>query len=473
MSTFKLCQSLKLSHRYATTEAGGQYKKFLTMLKRQQEPPYLYTSNPDIIQETIDFSVYKGLTSTIQKQQKTSNLSLFSQLGVNQTSEQLLRQNEIHEPLFVQQKSLPILFARRSAIIESETGSGKTLTYLLPILQNLGNRSCSNVIVVPTRELASQVYNEILKYLPDRRLAVRYVSGIDELQERKIDTALRESNVVIGTPKRLLEIFETKSGYFRNVRRIVLDEVDKLLPIKSLDKIGMAKTKPADKLLAMLTFYNKRAQMIATSATVSYKLIQELQDRGFTKRSSVIKCSPDEYKHGKVPNNIQHLFVVSEATTSPHGIMGNKIKMITQLFRQSNERSTLVFIPRELSVQNVADIFQEMGFAAVALYKKVLLPSSNEFEKFLEAFKEGEIQIVVCTEETVRGMDFPFINRAFLTYIPTLPEDYVHVAGRVGRANRKGIVTTVLDGADEQSERKRLKRRLAALKIKARKIVFN
>ena len=122
---------------------------------------------------------------------------------------------------------MPTLFKRRSAVIEAETGSGKTLTYLLPVLQNLGNRSCSTIIVVPTRELASQVYNEILKFLPDRRLAVRYVSGIDDGQERKLETALRESHVIIGTPKRLIEIFEERSGNFRNVRCIVLDEVDK------------------------------------------------------------------------------------------------------------------------------------------------------------------------------------------------------------------------------------------------------
>ena len=449
-----------------------EYQSFLKHLQKQNETPFVYTCHPGITTDAIDLSFLKGLSDTIKNQQQISDKSMFSQLGVNHQNETLLRAFGIEEPFPVQKASLRELFARRSAVIEAETGSGKTLTYLLPVLQNLGNRSCSTIIVVPTRELASQVYNEILKYLPDRRLAVRYVSGIDDNQERKLETALRESHVIIGTPKRLMEIFEQRSGNFRNVRCIVLDEVDKLLPAKSLNKLGLGKVKPADKLLSMLSYHNKHAQMIATTATLSNLLVEELRDRGFTKKCVVIRCNPTSYKHGKVPDNIQHFFTVADtAIANPNGALGNKVRAVARLFRQSGELSALVFIPREQSVQSVVDVFQEMGFAAVAMYKKVLLPSSNEFEKFLHSFKEGEIQIVVSTEETVRGMDFPFVKHAFLTYVPELPEHYVHLAGRVGRANRKGAVTVVIDGDDELSERKRLKRRLSALNIKARKII--
>ena len=157
----------------------------------------MYSSNPDVTADYIDLSFLQGLSNTIKNQQKLSSKSMFSQLGVNHQNETLLNSFGIEQPFPVQRASLPTLFKRRSAVIEAETGSGKTLTYLLPVLQNLGNRSCSTIIVVPTRELASQVYNEILKFLPDRRLAVRYVSGIDDGQERKLETALRESHVCL------------------------------------------------------------------------------------------------------------------------------------------------------------------------------------------------------------------------------------------------------------------------------------
>lgn len=451
---------------------SDEYQSFLKYLQKQNEAPFVYASHPNLTADSIDLSFLRGLSNTIKNQQQMSRKSMFAQLGVNHQNETLLSSFGIDEPFPVQRASLPALFKRRSAVIEAETGSGKTLTYLLPVLQNLGNRSCSTIIVVPTRELASQVYNEILKFLPDRRLAVRYVSGIDDGQERKLETALRESHVIIGTPKRLIEIFEERSGNFRNVRCIVLDEVDKLLPVKSLNKHSLGKAKPADKLLSMLVYNNKHAQMIATTATLSNILIQELKDRGFAKKCDVIRCNPDSYRHGKVPDNIKHFFTVADTVSAnPNGPLGNKVKAVARLFRQSGERSALVFIPREQSVQSVVDVFQEMGYAAVAMYKKMLLPSSNEFEKFLHSFKEGDIQIVVATEETVRGMDFPFVTNAFLTYVPELPEHYVHLAGRVGRAYRKGTVTVVIDGEDEKSERKRLKRRLAALNIKARQIV--
>jgi len=452
------------------SEESRYYKQFAKLLKNQMEPPFLYTSLQNFDEHSVDLSVLKRFSKTIIAKHKFALKSLFEQLGVTHHHKSLLRENGIEEPLPVQKAALPDLFARKSAIIESETGSGKTLTYLLPILQNLGNRSCSNIIIVPTRELASQVYHEVLKYIPDRRLVVRYVSGID--QERKLDRALRESHVIVATPKRLAEIFEQKSGHFRNVQRIVLDEVDKLLPVQSFRKENINKVRPAEKLLTMLLYQNKRAQLIATSATVSNFLIQELQDRGFTNKCRVIKCCPEGYINGKVPDNIQHFFMVAEPADDINRNFFNKVTSIARLFRQSGERSALVFVPRDMSVQSVVSMFQEMQFTTVALYKKILLPKSGEFERFSQAFEKGDIEIVVSSEETVRGMDFPFVNQAYLTYIPSKPEDYVHVAGRVGRANRPGNVTTILNGSDEHGERKRLKRRLQKLRVKSKRLVF-
>lgn len=460
-----------------TTDSSNlYYKEFMKLLKKQKEPPFLYSGSFKASKQLSDLIRVPGIADVISKQTENIQQPPFGQLGVTKNIELLLNKNGIKNPLHVQRKSLPILFQRRSAIIESATGTGKTLTYLLPILQDLGKKPSSNIVIVPTRELASQVFKEALKYVPDRDLVVRYVSGINEEHERKLDRALRKSHIIVGTPKRLLEIFEEKNGHFRNVRRIVLDEVDKLLPLKSMGKENISKLKPTEKLLSMLVHQNKRSQLIATSATVSRRLVQELQDQGFTKRSAVIKCNPDGYEHGMVPGNIRHNFVVvpddDQKEDENNDGISNKVKYIGRLFRQAQEKSVLVFIPKHLSVQTVVDMFAEMQFTAVALYKQLLLPSPMDYEKFTRDFEKGEIEIVVSTEETVRGLDFPFVNQTYLTYVPESPEDYLHVAGRVGRVNKIGTVTTVINDSDKQTEKRRLKKRFAKLNIKGRSLVF-
>ena len=358
---------------------------------------------------------------------------------------------------------------RKKAIIESSTGSGKTLAFLIPILNDLGTNSCANIIIVPTRELASQIHKEIVKYIDDPDLVVRYVSGIDQEQERKLKNALRECKVLISTPKRFLEIIEENSGHFRKVKCLVLDEVDKLLPFSSLHSKAMrkrvGKPRPTEKIVSMLTHYNQYLQLIATSATISRNLVQELEDIGFTKNCSVIKLYPDEYRFGCVPNNIKNLYTVVSGND-----LDSKLRWCIKLFAHQKLTSVLIFINRGESVENTVHQLKELGIVAAALYKELLLPSPQAIERFIQDFKTGVIKFVVSNEETVRGMDFPFVENVYMTYVPDSPEAYLHLAGRVGRLGQPGTAITFISEENMETELKHLKRRYALLGIKGKKL---
>lgn len=448
---------------YTEQEGKEYYTGLIKLIKSQKEPPLVFTAANKKL-NYITESFIKQMKLLDHRKTKT-----FFDLGINSELVKQLDINCIRKPLQIQEQAIPLILNRKNVIIQSATGSGKTLTFLLPIIENLNQqqRSCSNIIVVPTRELASQTYKEVYKYISDKDFVSRHVSGINEEHDTKLSRALKHSKILIGTPKKLLEIIENNSGYFRNVRCVVLDEVDRLLPLKSVrsSSANLAKVKPTEKLLSMLNFFRKNTQYIATSATVPNALLEELKFIGFTKHCEVIKLTPKEFPYGKVPSNIKHNFI-----PTPDGTPSSKIKMIVQLFRISKEKSVLVFIDNNESVENVVEEFRKMDLNAVALYKELLMPAPYAFANFQKKFKDGVIQIVVATDDTVRGLDFPFISQAYLTYIPKSPDNYLHVAGRVGRQEQSSYVTTLLSESNAKSEKNRLKKRYSYLGIKGKKL---
>jgi len=441
------------------SSGGDDYTYFNAFMELYEmhnikEPPDIY-----VMGNRINSSHY--LLKKIAKEMKKTKTdrNTFSGLGVNSNLIRLLMVNNILKPTHVQTKSIPRLLKGRSTIIESSTGSGKTLLFLLPIIQNLGSRPCSHIIIVPTRELVSQIYKEFLSYGMGNDIVSRHVSGNDEGTGKKLSSALKNCKILIGTHKRLLEIVESNPDYFKQVRTIVTDEVDKLLPVnKQIAKI-------TKKLLAMLTIYRKNIQFIATSATIPNRLVKDLKGMAFARDAALVRLTPESYKHGRMPENIRNLF-----TVVPEADEFSKSRIIGHLFKQTKENSMLVFIHHDESVDNIVDKFVEMGFVAKALYKELSLPTLDAYEKFKKQFEDGVVQVVVSAEATVRGMDFPFLSSIYLTFVPDTPEKYLHLAGRAGRLGQPAKVLTVIGDYNAKADTDHLKSRLSLLHAKATRL---
>ena len=373
-------------------------------------------------------------------------------------------------PTAIQSEALPITLTKRSdCIIQSETGSGKTLTFLLPALQD-SSLGLSTLILVPTRELASQIHYQALKLAGRRKNSRRIFTlftGYEEEEDQMMEYERIRPHILIGTPKRILKMLETSEGEFIRLRRLVLDEVDKLLlPLgkrapRRKRELREARPRPVAavvKKLVMVRRGEKAIQLICTSASANTELQEELEEIGWKSDTTFVSTSISSTTgHAKwtAPSSIQHRYVLCDPTDRMV-----KMDKLAECFLADGEKSALVFIHKEASVTKFVEGMNKRGVKAVPLYKQVL--NHEDYSQFLAEFKSGEIQLAVGTEETVRGLDFTWLNTVYLTEVPTKALDYLHLCGRVGRVGREGKVVVLVAG---DLERKRLLRHFYRLEI--------
>lgn len=386
-----------------------------------------------------------------------SNISSFQDLKVHSKLVVKLTQRGIETPTPIQKIAIPMIQKNKSILIHSETGSGKTLVFLLPAIQDPG-KGFGTVIVVPTRELASQMLFEAHRLLGNKNAVESFVSGVDlAKQEARLEDCDNRPLIVIGTPKRLLEIVEKDPLLVHRTKRIIMDEVDKvLLPLKkrsSRKKVVLRENhpRPARLLVEKIREHSRvrPIQLIAASATVNDELQEDLSELGWGDHVTVIQSPSFVGKQRNIPSCIKHQYVVFDDSFGR-----TKAQILARIFRESKQKSALVFIHRLHSVDNFVWELRDLGLNAVALYKKVADQDPEKFKEFLEHFRTGKIDIVVGNEETVRGLDFKELDHVYLMEVPKDLDEYLHLAGRVGRQGRPGTATTIVSTGDPGDERR-------------------
>ena len=365
-------------------------------------------------------------------------------------------------PTPIQSKALPVSLTKGSdCIIQSETGSGKTLTFLLPTLQD-PSIGLSTLILVPTRELASQVQYQALKLTGTKknhkRVFVMFTSYGEEDEQMEEYERIRP-HILIGTPKRILQMLETRRGEFATLRRLILDEVDKLLlPLerkatrrqKAVREVHPRPVAAVVEKLLSVSSGQKPIQLICTSATANPALQEELEEIGWKSDVRFLSVDTDDANTTvctaklTAPRSIQHRYILCDPTDRMV-----KMDKLAECFLASGEKSALVFIHKEASVTKFVEGLCKRGVRAVPLYKQVL--NHEDYSQFLAEFKSGKIQLAVGTQETVRGLDFTWLNTVYLTEVPRNASDYLHMCGRVGRLGREGKVVVLVAGDHEQS----------------------
>ena len=288
-------------------------------------------------------------------------------------------------------------------------------------------------------------------------------SGVDDDQMKEYERM--RPHVLIGTPKRILELLETNLHDFTSLRRLVLDEVDKIL--LPLSKRASAKEKavreihprPGSLIVKKLVGLSKRwnMQLICASATVNPALKEELEELGWEPETDLISTTSSGLAS---PSSIEHQYV---QCSSQEGM--NKVEVLIEHFYNSREKSALVFIHRGSSVTKFVEELNAKGMKAVALHMKTLSPL--EYKEFLSDFKSGGAQLVIGTEETVRGLDFTWLNMVYLMEVPRNVSEYLPLCGRVGRLGRPGRTVVFVNG---DQELKRLLLHYSRLKVKGSQI---
>ena len=408
---------------------------------------------------TIDY-YYENITDHCYEDDSIN--VTFKELGVAPRMCHILSREGLTKPTPIQKRSLPhtLQTPHRPCMIQSETGTGKTLTYLIPAVKDTRPGVMGTLVVTPTRELAVQVFHVAKKlagnHKHSRRVGILF-SGTTEdcLMDEFYET---KPHILIGTAKILYRLLETDPAAFNACRRLILDEGDILLkspsrfaPDKALMK-SLKHQKPTRLIVEHLMKKDVIPSLICTSATIPKMFREELKEIGWTESPKIIST----VSQMTIPKGITHGYVLCK-----NNIEGNKISSLVKHFQERNVKQALVFIHRDISINDFVEELKTMGIRARPLYKEVI--EIGNYHKFLKSFKNGDIEIVVGTEETVRGLDFTFVETLYLMEVPRNANEYLHLAGRVGRIYNKGLVVTFV--GEEKRDFARLQRLYKTLRI--------
>ena len=329
----------------------------------------------------------------------------------------------------IQAKAIPIVLAGRDVMGAAQTGTGKTAAFSIPLLQKMlahENASMSParhpvraLVLAPTRELADQVANSVKTYSKHTKLRATVVfGGID----MKPQTAELKAGVevLIATPGRLLDHIEAKNCVLNQVEYVVLDEADRMLDIGFLPD-----------LQRILSYLPKARQTLLFSATFSNE-IKRLAESYLQDPVLVEVARPN----ATATNVEQRFYSVST---------DDKRRAVLKLLKDRELKQALVFVNSKLGCARLARSFERDGLRTNALHGD---KSQDERLKALDAFKRGDVDVLVATDVAARGLDIVDLPGVFNFDVPFNAEDYVHRIGRTGRAGASGLAVTLVSRDD-------------------------
>lgn len=352
----------------------------------------------------------------------------FTALGLSSALLKTLAKHSYIEPYPIQQETIPAIMSKRDVLGIAQTGSGKTASYVLPILMNLlGNTESKNrhvkvLVIVPTRELAIQVRDVFHKFsegLPERIKTMAVFGGVSINPQMM---ALQGVNVLVATPGRLLELVESNAVHLTEINTLVLDEADKML------NVGFA-----DEMKRILIHLPKKRQNLLFSATLNDDIANINQI--LLHNPLVIKIEP-EADYFDLIKQLGY-FVTEE----------NKGPLLRYLIKSKELKQVLVFASSTYKADNVADKLRKNGINAGAIHSK---KSQKARTDVLAKFKAGNLTVLVATDLISRGIDIKFLPHVVNYELPRSPKDYIHRIGRTGRAESPGEAISFITAEDHQ-----------------------
>ncbi len=354
----------------------------------------------------------------------------FAELGVREEIVRALAESGIEHTFAIQELTLPLALSGNDLIGQARTGMGKTFAFGVPLLHRIvtdTERPLTGapraLIVVPTRELCLQVFDDLAnaaKYLRvgDRKLVVTSIYG-GRPYEPQIEALQKGVDVVVGTPGRLLDLAQQGHLQLGGLSVLVLDEADEMLDLGFLPDIErILKQIPTDR------------QAMLFSATMPDPIITLA--RTFMNQPTHIRA---EAPHSRATheNTKQHVF-------RAHAL--DKVEMVSRVLQARGRGATMIFTRTKRTAQKVADELAERGFKVGAVHGDL---GQGAREKALKGFRTGDVDVLVATDVAARGIDIDDITHVINYQIPEDEQAYVHRIGRTGRAGKTGIAVTLVD----------------------------
>lgn len=348
----------------------------------------------------------------------------FDELGVSRNIIEALNRLGINKPTEVQAKSIPYALQNKDIIAQSQTGSGKTFAYLLPVFQKVDpeQRSTQAIILAPTHELVIQVDKQIKLLAETSGVKITSAAIIGEVNiTRQIEKLRDKPQIIVGSAGRILELIKRKKINAQTVKTIVVDEADKLLDLNNFKVIhDVIKTTMRDRQL-MVFSANINAQTLSTA--------KDLMDAPV-----VIKI--DETL---INSNITHLYFVVEQR--------DKIETLRKLLAAMKPQKAFIFINKTEKTQETTLKLQYHKIKAYGIYGQA---SKEERQKAMDSFRRGDINILVASDIAARGLDIQGVTHIFNLDLPEDAKEYLHRVGRTGRHGNTGTAVSIV--AERETE---------------------
>jgi len=348
----------------------------------------------------------------------------FTELGITDKLAKVVAEGGFAEPTPVQEAIIPEILARKDALGIAKTGSGKTASYVLPILAKATlseHREPQVLVLVPTRELADQVHRVFRQFLPAHPENLRCLAIFGGVAINPQMQEVGKADIIVATPGRLLDLVSKNALSLAAISTFVLDEADKML--------NLGFQKEVDAVLALLP---KRRQNLLFSATLSPALseIQQL----ILRDPVVVEIDSDEAE----PVLINEMaYAVSEERKGP---------LLRYLIKKGELKQVLVFAASAVRADAVVNKLTKNGINSASIHSKM---SQTVRREVLQDFRDGRLRVLVATDLLARGVDIDSLPCVINYELPRSPKDYLHRIGRTGRAGESGDAISLVSPAEE------------------------
>ncbi|MBB1255137.1 DEAD/DEAH box helicase [Streptomyces sp. OF3] len=379
----------------------------------------------------------RRLVPRLTEEASILSTTTFRSLGILAETAEALEAVGITTPFPIQEMTLPVALAGKDVIGQAKTGTGKTLGFGLPLLEAVvvpadveAGRATPEqltdapqaLVVVPTRELCQQVTNDLLTAGKVRNVRVVSIIG-GRPQEQQVEALNKGVDIVVGTPGRLLDLAGQRKLDLSKIKGLVLDEADEMLDLGFLPDV--------EKIIERLP---AKRQTMLFSATMPGQVIS-LARRYMSQPTHIRATSPDD--EGKTVANItQHVF-------RAHSM--DKPEMVARILQAEGRGLVMVFTRTKRTAADLTEQLLRRGFAAGSVHGDL---GQGAREQALRAFRNGKVDVLVCTDVAARGIDVEGVTHVLNYQTPDDEKTYLHRVGRTARAGATGIAVTLVDWDD-------------------------
>ena len=346
-------------------------------------------------------------------------MKTFNELELNKELIKGLKAQGIDKPTKIQEKAIPLIIENKDLLGQSATGTGKTLAYLLPLLQKIdtSRREMQVLILTPTHELAMQVYRQVELLSKNSAMPVTSAAIIGNANIKRQVKELRDKqHIIVGTPARVLQLIKMKKIKAHTIKTIVIDEYDRQLHKSNLKEIeDIIKTTLRDR------------QLLYFSASSNSEAENKAKD--LSKDLQILKIKEEN----PLSNSIEHYYFTTK--------LREKMDLLRRVIHAAKLKKALIFINKSYDVEKTVERLKYHKLSVAGIHGD---DDKESRKNTLEDFRQGRINLLVTSDLLARGLDVPDISHIINLDMPETPKEYLHRVGRTGRAGEEGVAISLI-----------------------------